>query len=326
MIYLNFLKNLLFSFLICCSVFLLAVFYQLGVDTKVSSFYYGMDTIKLSFANSINTPKLVITSGSNSLYGISSQMITEEIGIPTVNAAIYVGFGIDYILHRVQMILKPRDTIILPLEYALYYPNSLPDKEGMNSLIDYVLAHDTLYLLKNPWIITKISFNRLLYGIVTKHHPYPATELSAWIGISGDALGNAESNITEKERAELNRQGPIQITKLSYSSREFRVIREFAKWCHSHKIRLIATWPNTMWFDVYEQPSYKQYFRDIEFFYKSIGVAVLGDYREFMYDKSLFFNTIYHLNHRGVLIRTRQIINLLNCFLSTTTSTGLQSN
>ncbi|ARV60972.1 hypothetical protein BZZ01_22215 [Nostocales cyanobacterium HT-58-2] len=314
MVYQRYLKNFIFSCFVCCLIFLLAVCYQIGADTKISSFYYGMDKIKLDFANSINTPKLVITSGSNSLYGISSKIITDETGITTVNSAIYIGFGIDYILHRAKLILKPGDTVLLPLEYDLYFPNALPDKEGLNSLIDYTFAHDPAYLLNHPWLIVKMPFGRLMNGIFAKHHPYPPTDLSPWIGKSGDALGNREADITQKERAELNRQGPIQVTKLKFDAYEFRVIKNFAQWCHKNKIRLLATWPNTMWFDVYNQPIYQDFFRDIEKFYKSIGVPVLGTYKDFMYDKSLFFNTIYHLNHKGVRIRSHQLMTLLKSF------------
>jgi hypothetical protein len=315
MVYQQYLRSFISSFLICCFIFLLAVGYQIGAETKISSFYYGMDKIKLDFANSINTPKLVISSGSNALYGISSKMMTEETGIPTVNTGIYIGFGIEYILHRAQLILKPGDTVLLPLEYGLYYPNFLPDNEGLNSLIDYVLAHDPVYLLTHPWLIVKMPFGRLMNGIFAKHHPYPPTDLSPWISKSGDALGNRESDITEKDRAELNKQGPVQVTKLKFNAYEFGVIKNFAEWCHRNKIRLIATWPNTIWFEVYNQPIYQDYFRDIEKFYKSISVPVLGTYKDFMYDdKSLFFNTIYHLNHKGVRVRTHQLITLLKSF------------
>lgn len=315
MVYQQYLKKIILSFLTCCFIFLLVVFYQIGAETKVSSFYYGFDKIKSDFAHSINRPKLVITSGSNALYGVSSKMITDETGITTVNSAIYVGFGIDYILHRAQLILKPGDTVLLPLEYALYFPKFLPDKEGLNSLIDYVFAHEPAYLLNHPWLIVKMPLGRLMNGIFAKHHPYPPTDLSPWISKSGDALGNRESDITEKERAELNRQGAIQITQLKFDADEFRIIKNFAHWCHRNRIRLIATWPNTLWFEVYNQPIYQEYFKTIEKFYKSIGVPLLGTYKEFMYDKSLFFNTIYHLNHKGVRIRTHQLIHFLKLFL-----------
>ena len=56
--------------------------------------------------------------------------------------------------------------------------------------------------------------------------------------------------------------------------------------------------------------------QNIKKFYNSIDVPVLGSYSEFMYDKSMFFDTVYHLNDRGRRYRTRQLIKLLQPYLS----------
>lgn len=313
--YKKYLKSVVVSFLFSWIVFVIAALYQIGSPTESSRWLYELDKIKSSFANSIITPKLLIVSGSNALFGISSRMITEETGIPAVNAGIHAGLGSNYILYRARFLAKAGDTVVLPLEYELYSSSAKPS----DILVDYVFAHDPKYLLIHPWFIALLSFERLMLGISTKFHTPPRVDMEyqyRFINASGDVTANTEANITVKNRKKVNDTSPINIKqKIIYGSSPLRSIRDFADWCHKNKIRLIATWPSTIWFESYKNHSYQEFFRNIEEFYNSIDVPVLGKYNDFMYDKSMFYDTMYHLNDRGMRHRTKQLIDLLQPYL-----------
>lgn len=321
MLYKKYLKSVLFSFIISWVLFVIAALYQVGVPTVSSSWIYELYTIKSNFANSIKTPKLLIVAGSNALFGISSRMITEQTGIPTVNAAIHAGLGNKYTFDSAQFLAKAGDTIILPLEYAFYTPGT-----GIsNILVDYVFARDPKYLLTHPWFIALLSFERLKLGISVKHHTSLIGDgyQSKTINASGDETANREADITLDIRRKLDNTIPLKIKKkLMHGSARLRTIRNFSDWCHSKEIRLIATWPNTIWFESYQEPSFKEFTQTIENFYSSINVPVLGKYSDFMYDKAMFYDTNYHLHDRGVRHRTKQLIDLLQPYLSKMTAAG----
>ena len=294
---------------------MIAALYQINAPTVTSRTFYELDTLKSTFANSIKTSKLLIVSGSNSLFGIGSQMITQETGIPAVNTSIQAGFGINYMLHRTRALAKNGDIVLLPLEYELYMSDTLPS----DVVVDYVFAHDPKYLLTHPWFIALLSFERLALGIYSKIHSFPIESKypPRIINSSGDITTNQEANITVNDRKKVEFTTPFRIKrKFTYSSFELRSIKEFADWCYNNKIKLIATWPSTIWFDSYKQPNYQDFFQNIKDFYNSIDVPVVGNYSEFMYDKSMFFDTVYHLNDRGRRYRTRQLIKLLQPYLS----------
>ncbi|NEO00101.1 MAG: hypothetical protein F6K50_32935 [Moorea sp. SIO3I7] len=78
---------------------------------------------------------------------------------------------------------------------------------------------------------------------------------------------------------------------------------------------MIATWPNTIWFDVYQEPRQQYFFKSIEHFYQRLGVTILGKAEDFMYDKSMFYDTSYHLHDLGVNHRTQQLIDLIKPYL-----------
>ena len=57
-------------------------------------------------------------------------------------------------------------------------------------------------------------------------------------------------------------------------------------------------------------------FKTIIQFYQNLGVPVLGLPQDFMYEKDLFYDSIYHLNNEGIEIRTQQTLTLLKRYLA----------
>lgn len=316
----RYLKTVLISLLISYIIFILLVLNQISAPTESSRWIYEVYTIKSRLASLSPNPKLLLVSGSNALFGISCQTIQQETKVPCVNTAVQAGLGIDYILNHARSFAKPGDTILVPLEYGLYTLDDTPT----DVLIDYVFARDPKYLLSvnaiaKVRLIGGMSFTRLARGISAKFQ-VPKQKNSGYqsknINNYGDETSNSEAKITDVEQRKVNEQIPISLRgKLASDSAAFKTLREFANWCKSNKIQLIATWPNTIWFDVYKKPIYQDFFQDIKKFYTSIDVPIVGKHDDFMYAKNMFYDTNYHLNDKGVRYHTKQVINLLQPYL-----------
>ena len=323
MAYLRYLRSILIGFLLSCTIFLLAVFYQIGAPTETSRWVDEIYKIKVNIANSIKTPKLVVVAGSNVLFGVSCQMIDEATGLPCVNAGTYAGLGLDYILNRAHSLVKPGDILLLSFEYELYQDNGAPS----TPLIDYVFSRDPKYLLmldfaRKTHFITWISYERLALGIAAKLKPpkpitvgYKSQKLNKY----GDETSNLKSNITEIKKQMVEQAKPIKadvdvVTKYSQES-----IRDFIKWCENQQVKLLVTWSGTIWFESYREKEKQEYFKSLEYFYHQQGVAILGKPIDFMYNKSMFYDTSYHLNEQGVKQRTHKLISLLRPYLEINT-------
>lgn len=315
MLYLRYLRSILIGFLLSCTIFLLAVSYQIGAPTETSRWVDEIYKIKFRITNSIKTPKLVVVAGSNVLFGMSCQMINEATGLPCVNAGTYAGLGLDYILNRAHSFVKPGDTVLLSLEYELYQDNGGPSAQ----LIDYVFSRNPKYLLslnfmKQTYFISWISYDRLALGIAAKlklPQPIPDGYQSQNINKYGDEKSNLKANITEIQKQMIEQSKPIKadinvVTKYSQKS-----ITDFIKWCENQKIKVLVTWPGTIWFKSYTEKEKQEYFKSLEKFYRQAGVTILGEPIDFMYNKSMFYDTSYHLNEQGVQQRTRQVISFL---------------
>jgi hypothetical protein len=323
----KYLRSILLGFFSGAILFLGIFFFQLGVPTQIKGDAAWIDllyTTKSQIARSISTPKLLVVSGSNSLFGISCKTIHDRLKIGCVNFGTHAGISVDYMLYRTQAVAQPGDTVILPLEYSVYTENGTPS----DVFIDYVVGRDPKYLLSiDPISVSKfifgISFERLKIGIVSKFNPKPDRFYIQTpyhpdrINEYGDQTYNTVTNIAEKQAQALAELQPMtQLVYYIQSSYGMKRIQEFVTWCRHHDIQVLGTWPNTVWFEFYRGKTQTEYLQSIKDFYHRIQVPILGQPEEFMYDKSLFFDTLYHLNDRGVNKRTQQLIELLKPYLS----------
>ncbi|NET83883.1 MAG: hypothetical protein F6J94_18735 [Moorea sp. SIO1F2] len=313
-------KSIFSGLLIGSIIFLFAVLLQIGTPTESSRWIDEIYTIKSNIANSIKKPKLVIVSGSNALFGISCSQIHEETLVSCINGGTHAGLGIDYILTRAHSWLKSGDLVLLPLEYTHYTYDGKPS----NVLTDYVLARDPKYLLSlnltdQVRLISGISFKRVEQGIVAKFKTPQRINSgyqSKTINDYGDETANRKADMTQQQIKAIAKITPNdKIYESINSSHGMSSIIKFINWCASHNIKVIATWPNTVWFDVYQEPKQQEFFKSIEYFYKRHGVLILGKPEDFMYDKSMFYDTDYHLHDLGVNQRTKQLIDLIKPYL-----------
>ena len=321
--YIRYLRSLLYGFLFCMAIYLSAVFYQLGVPiSEQNSSIHKVYAFKSSLISTLSQPKLLIIAGSNANAGISCQMIQTTTGVPCFNGGIHAGVGSDYMFSRARSWLKPGDMVLLPLEYNYYRENNvLSDR-----LVDHVMAHDPMYLYSVNFktkirFLAGISFDRLEQGAIAKLKQSGSSHAMAITGQEvnkdqyGDNTHQQEADLTPELRKKIANLKPLPINGYLKSSHGMQSISKFVNWCNERDIKVLATWPNTVWFEYYEQPQVKEFFQSIEDFYDDLGVPVLGQARSAMYDKSMFYDSIYHPHDRGKRQRTKELIGLLQPYL-----------
>ncbi len=320
MLYSRYLQSILSGFIISILIFCLLVYFQIGAPTETSRWIKEAYAIKSNMANSIKKPKIVVVAGSNALFGISCKKIQQEIGVPCVNGATVAPLGLDYLFYRARSWLKPGDTVLIPLEYHLYQSTNKPS----DILIDYVLARDDQYfkylnLSQKFRIVGGLSWMRLIRGIAAKiippkplNYSYQSETLNAF----GDETNNKKSEISEENIKQVSIAQPMSYVKdklqLSHGTNQIKI---FANWCKNNNIQIIAAWPSTIWFEDYRGSRQKLFFESVSSFYINIDVPMLGEYESFMYEKSMFFDSGYHLHDEGTSKRTKQIIDLIKPYI-----------
>lgn len=320
MIYSRYLRSLISGFLLASIIFMSAVFLQIGAPIESSRWLSEIYTIKNRIAQSIKTPKLAIISGSNAIFGISCKTIQQQKKVPCLNGGTNGSLGTDYLFKRARPWLKPGDIVLLPLEYEFYTYQKIPN----DAYISYILARDPQYLRSVDFLtqlrfITGVSFQRLRLGIIAKlktpergNANYQSQNLNEY----GDETSNLKETTNKEQLIKVSKEQPMAfINGAIKSTYGMKMIREFTLWCQQNNIVVLATWPNTIRFEAYSGQSQQLFFQSIEQFYNKLGVPLLGKPEDFMYEKSMIYDTSYHLNDRGVIQRTKKIIELLKPYL-----------
>ncbi len=310
------------TFLLCCFLYFSIFYFQLGVPTYLSVGIERLYLNKTNYAEHYSQPKLVVISGSTAFYGIRCQTFQEEMGLGCLNGGTHIGLGIEYLLYRGRTWLKPGDIVLLPLEYTHYKSDGVPS----DVLIDYVIAFDPEYLNSLNWnirlkFVMSTSVTRLVEGIINRltqtnfRESYKYEKL-LFEGKNGDNEEIHKTKQTQKLRQFVEELSPLELVNLDYQTSGMKSIVTFVKWCQERNILVLATWPNTILFDAYNSSKSSIFFERIIHFYQDLGVPILGNPQDFMYDKSLFFDSIYHLNNEGIQIRTQKTIALFKYYLA----------
>jgi hypothetical protein len=70
--------------------------------------------------------KIIIASGSSTLFSIDAQQLGNELHIPVINYGLHAGLSLQTILGEAEAAAEPGDTILLPLEDTYYCTSMQP--------------------------------------------------------------------------------------------------------------------------------------------------------------------------------------------------------
>jgi hypothetical protein len=305
---------------------------QIGVPTEASRWVYDVITKKVQYAKTVRSPKLVVVAGSNGMFGIKTEMIEREMGIPSVNLASHAGLGVDYVLNTAKEAIKPGDTVLLPLEYEMYDDDARPS----TVLVDYIFARDPAYFRSLPFtkraeLVLAVSPSRVVDGLMgrVRHRrdanghesgPYRVEAFND----HGDEVMNLASLRTEADVAkrDLETASDAVLKGDGGNKHGWLAVEGFIGWCQANNVKVLAAYPSTVAYPEYNRPIAEKFFGRIAAFYDRLHVPVLGDPQQFMYAKSAFYDTSYHLTQEETVRNTERIIGLLRPYVRTAGVSG----
>ena len=287
-----------------------AVFTQTIVDAKLNAAKKTGGEARVTF-----------TGGSNVLFGIDSRQFSEETGRPSINFGCAAGMGPELILNLVKPSLRKNDVVVLCWEYGQYaftrsgrvnltYLNLLfgPQQKFLNDLP----VGDRLKLSLS------LPASHVRQAIATSFNPYvkAAVYRCPWTIDSG---GNIRSNkikiITD---AELKRQPLSSLLTETVITKDVNgILSEFVRDCREREVQVLASWPNTFAHpDYIDNPTVTANFATIKSFWKSLQVPVVGRPEDAMLAAEFFHDTYYHLNSKGVAVRSSALTKDLKPWLT----------
>ena len=286
-----------------------AVFTQSIIDAK-------LDPAKFKY----ESQKVLFVGGSNVLFGIDSKQFSESTGIPSLNFGFAAGMGPELILDLISNHLSSEDLVVMNWEYEhfRFERSGIIDLTYLNLLMSY--QHE--FKRKLPFIDQRhlslsVPFSHFREAVLCHFNPLVNNNVYRcnWlIDEEGNVRSNKGVQISKKEL--IASPSSLLTTEITFTSDIKDIFSNFVKDCRNRDVQLVASWPNT-----FANPVYFGYeivdanIKTIRGFWNSMGVKVVGDYKDSMLESEYFYDTLYHLNAEGVRLRTEELTSQLKPYL-----------
>ena len=260
-------------------------------------------------AESITGEKIIFGGGSSAVFGINSQRIEDDLRIPVVNMGLHAGLGLTFPLNELESVSNKGDVIVLCIEYFL------SDRDVNNSLIQEIKRFYPISKkvdLKNKIVssLDPIKYFLLKYLlIIQKNVKYFDVQIESIykrknFNSHGDLVG-----INDLESLPYDKLGSRTRLEWEDYSSEVKKLNEFSQRMKVRGIQVLHIYPP------YAKTEFEKNHQVIEkldrFLRENIEFKMLINPDDSVFDDTLFYDTVYHLNNLGREKNTEQILSKL---------------
>lgn len=294
--------------------------------------------------------RLIVIGGSSSLFGFNGAIIEANTDFSFINYGTHAGLPLNYHIDKIIANAKDGDTVILPLEFDYYFREApIDDMWYIQNMLSWgkyyayidkwhsVLAH----VRNNPTKTLKNNIKHLMKTFA-QNEPFISPKQIAQMpkhtesytleeGIKILPCANEKWALYSYRSLSPNgdfcqQSGSIDFAYKSAYFDDKAVISTFflnewerlSHFCNAHNMRCILTFPPTV-----ENPLFS--IKDDHIFAKiahlqsqlsAHNIHIYGDFTAVHFDKTYFYDTRYHLNDKGVKLRTISFLKQLDSILN----------
>ena len=271
------------------------------------SFVHSLDE-KIERLKSIEEEKIVIIGGSSVAFGIDSEIIERNTGMPVVNFGLYAALGTKLMLDLALPHIKEGDIVIVAPELdaqtlSLYFNAGTTLRALDGSLFPTVLDIPSEHygtLLGASWDYTLEKLSYLLGDAPQYNGIYSASSFNEY----GDVKSGIRPNNVMPRHYDTNQ--PISLTA-DILDPEFKdYLNNYAEHCRDKGASVMFSWCplnelaiTTSESDIAAFESYMENSLDVKF------ISYLSDY---IFPANYFYDTNFHLNDSGARLRTLRLL------------------
>ncbi|ELY4158022.1 hypothetical protein SMZ39_001963 [Cronobacter turicensis] len=314
--------------------------YSLNAPGVASWWLKDVFVKKEQISKETKSPRLVILSGSNGLFGFDGELLNKETGIPVVNLAMHASLDLKFYEWIVERNVRKGDIVIIPVEFNYY----TLDNQYNSWFIDNIMAWGGDYL---EWLnhleyvkfmshveLRKVSSGALSNWFINNGSSYKSKlhdpkEIASYkydgsfheydfrsVDDHGDILAPNENkrdalpliNDPDKNRAGLYYMKNAEVTSYGVSS-----VSSLVNKVESVGAKAVVTWPSTMRTKYFSNDDNQsvQWVNKIKTSMSDVGVEIKCTPWSVNIEQRYFYDTAYHLNREGAVIRTRSVLDCL---------------
>lgn len=321
----DFYKRKTFSLLLlfCCigvlSVFLSSFFYFFyPLYTKAEYWIPEMMEAKNKRAQTIDSSKVIIASGSNCLFGVSTPVLEEKIHKKVLNLSLHAAMPLEFYAYLIKKYAKSGDFVILPLEFEYYARGEKPSDWEVTQFSTWGKDYLSLFSEQKRFEIFKqalLTYPVRYPNILKK---FPVRNLDQVHFSNPDAILSKHAYIAEYS----NRYGEFCIDVMSalsekqsfdYVDKSFKLSNAFKKtiinlndYLKSNGVTMLVTLPVSVKCDTFNMDSPADHAKVVGLFSElnMLGIKTFGNPFFYNLDRKFFWDSRYHTNAKGAILRT----------------------
>ncbi|WP_418637694.1 hypothetical protein [Winogradskyella sp.] len=299
----------LFSLLIGLILMLISIVILLNSDnhidypTAIRKKYKRLDSLKES-------QKIIIIGGSSSSYSINSELMQNTLQKPIVNTSLAMSLGSQFQLNLVKDYLQKGDIILYIPEYEFYYGNENGDDflyttafYYPNMIKDFTKAQK-IKALKQSFRLSIDYLKSLFIKQIKKSSPISLQYNASSYNYLGDNIGLINMDTTLINTETKNRYQKLKTKQVSTVFIQF--LKDFNVFCKKKGVKLLVTFPPI------EASQYDNRFVNaVQSVENQTGTMYIGNPMESVFTFDYFYDSSYHLNGKGRVVRTDRLIKTL---------------
>lgn len=277
------------------------------IGSQYSCEYTASILDKIHRAQQIEQPKIILAGHSALAFGVCSDMIEAELGMPVVNLGLHGGLGNAFHERMAKACVRPGDIVVL--SHSEFSSGSKPDYTLMWTTVDchYELLRfcgigDVGGLLSAYPTYFRNAFTRMRSG--TGHSAPENTPYSRYaFNEYGDVVLKPRDR--QVDASVFFSETEVALPRVDKACTD-RINRLNAYITQQGASLVIAGYPIAC--GVYSQFTESDLIRFQSALRDAVSCDVISDYTDYLFPYSMFYDTALHLTQEGAQIRTRQLI------------------
>lgn len=297
--------KLIFRILILACIILLISYSGLYLNPDYKKEYVAGIISKLEKLKDVEVKKIVIIGGSNASFGVDTDLMERQLGVPVINMALHGGIPVKFIVEQVKPFMDEDDILIFSKEYEGLRDRDWNRINGteISKVATYDISNIKVLLSDQTLFETSVSniFNTIKEYV--KLHPIKGRQ-----GVTSvyDSRAFRKDNllpefVTGKYGLEVKQH---ELKKLDKNSEVLKGLKEYKDYFENKGVKFYLTPPVII----------KEYFEEDKilpfwhFFSDQTGIPMLNWDKKYSFEKEYFFNSHYHPNYIGRELRTKSLI------------------
>ncbi len=254
--------------------------------------------------------KIVIIGGSSVAFGINSQMIEENLGIPAVNFGLYGPLGTAIMMDLTRGHINPGDIVVLAPETDHQTMSMYFNGEGMWNCCDSdftmlfkIRPHDWGEMLGSFWTYAEKKYQFYLYGKPNPDGIYDHDSFNEY----GDIIFTREQPVMDDW---YDPDVLVDLTPDIVDRDYIDYVNDYIAYCEKQGASVYFSWPPMNALAV--QQDLQGILEYATFIRESFHAQIISNITDYILAPGYFYDTNYHVTDRGVIEHTARLIQDLN--------------